>query len=579
METAICILFDRWSPVGPRFAGRIGAALWGAALLCLVFDPAAHSRPAHAHEGESHDDKPPEIGASLSPRMVAHSDQLELVAIAGNDELTVYLDDARDNRPVSGVKLALEAEGGTTVARQIEDGLYRIKAEWLRKAGTHDLVFSIASENVNDLLIGELDIPATATSGIGGGEVAAPRFLGISARWLSNGAWLLLGIAATLLLTVSGRLITTVVAVPALASISVIVVISFSSGRLGAGDPATPAIVAASAVERPKRLPSGALFVPKITQRLISVRTTRTKKTETTATLRVVGRIIPDPNASGRVQPSVSGRIEPASSGIPYLGQIVKRGQILAYVRPIVEIADRINIQDQLGDLRQQIALVDQKLQRVRRLKGTVAQRVIDDARIELRELRRRHSSIAPTLAKRDSLQASADGAIAAVNVVAGQIVEAKDIAFEIVDRRRLWVHAIAFDDAMLDDIISASAVTNDGESLRLSYLGRGPALIQQAIPLHFRIEEMSRSRSIGTPVNVLIRTRRRISGLVLPKLAVVRAANGQSLVWEHEEAELFVPHPVTVEQRDGKTVLVLSGLAPDLRVVSHGAELLNQIR
>ena len=72
---------------------------------------------------------------------------------------------------------------------------------------------------------------------------------------------------------------------------------------------------------------------------------------------------------------------------------------------------------------------------------------------------------------------------------------------------------------------------------------------------------------------------RRRISGLVLPKLAVVRAANGQSLVWEHEEAELFVPHPVTVEQRDGKTVLVLSGLAPDLRVVSHGAELLNQIR
>ena len=187
--------------------------------------------------------------------MVAHSDQLELVAIAGNDELTVYLDDARDNRPVSGVKLALEAEGGTTVARQIEDGLYRIKAEWLRKAGTHDLVFSIASENVNDLLIGELDIPATATSGIGGGEVAAPRFLGISARWLSNGAWLLLGIAATLLLTVSGRLITTVVAVPALASISVIVVISFSSGRLGAGDPATPAIVAASAVERPKRLP------------------------------------------------------------------------------------------------------------------------------------------------------------------------------------------------------------------------------------------------------------------------------------------------------------------------------------
>jgi hypothetical protein len=274
----------------------------------------------------------------------------------------------------------------------------------------------------------------------------------------------------------------------------------------------------------------------------------------------------------------VNGIIEPASS-IPYLGQIVKRGQILAYVRPIVEIADRIEIEEQLGDLHQQIELATLRLQRFTRLKGTVAQRQIDEAQIELKGLIKRYSSIAPTLAKKVALRASADGAIAAVNIVAGQIVEAKDIAFEIVDPRRLWVSAIAFNDAMLDDIVSATAVTNDGQSLALSYLGRGPALIQQAIPLQFRIEGIPNSQSIGAPVNVLIRTRQSRSGLVLPKLAVVRASNGQSLVWEHKEAELFVPHPVTVEPIDGKTVLVLSGLVPNLRIVSRGAALLNQIR
>ena len=44
-------------------------------------------------------------------------------------------------------------------------------------------------------------------------------------------------------------------------------------------------------------------------------------------------------------------------------------------------------------------------------------------------------------------------------------------------------------------------------------------------------------------------------------------------------EPERFEPHTVRYEPLDGQRVVVLAGLKPDLRVVTDGATLLNQIR
>lgn len=107
------------------FVVRIGAN----AFLCLLLAFAGLAGRAVAHEGESHDDKPAGFAASLSPRMVASSDQLELVAVAGRGELTVYIDDVSNNKPVAGAKVELEAGGGAAVAQETERRVYRIKAE------------------------------------------------------------------------------------------------------------------------------------------------------------------------------------------------------------------------------------------------------------------------------------------------------------------------------------------------------------------------------------------------------------------------------------------------------------------
>ena len=42
------------------------------------------------------------------------------------------------------------------------------------------------------------------------------------------------------------------------------------------------------------------------------------------------GRVIMDPNASGRVQAVHGGRVEPGPKGLPVAGQAVRRGDVLA---------------------------------------------------------------------------------------------------------------------------------------------------------------------------------------------------------------------------------------------------------
>ena len=64
-----------------------------------------------------------------------------------------------------------------------------------------------------------------------------------------------------------------------------------------------------------------------------------------------------------------------------------------------------------------------------------------------------------------------------------------------------------------------------------------------------------------------------------MPRTSVLRGSNGQSIVYEHANAERFVPREVRVEPLDGERVLIVAGVKSARRVVTQGAELLNQIR
>jgi multidrug efflux pump subunit AcrA (membrane-fusion protein) len=77
----------------------------------------------------------------------------------------------------------------------------------------------------------------------------------------------------------------------------------------------------------------------------------------------------------------------------------------------------------------------------------------------------------------------------------------------------------------------------------------------------------------------VLAQTEVERKGIAVPRTAVIRGSNGQAIVYDHISAENFRPREVRVEPLDGERVLIVSGVGAGSRIVSQGAELLNQIR
>ncbi|MFZ5543530.1 MAG: efflux RND transporter periplasmic adaptor subunit, partial [Pseudomonadota bacterium] len=65
------------------------------------------------------------------------------------------------------------------------------------------------------------------------------------------------------------------------------------------------------------RLPDGSVNVPKLAQRRMAIRTVLAPESDAAATVEMPGRVVMDPNASGRVQAVYGGRIEPGPRGLP----------------------------------------------------------------------------------------------------------------------------------------------------------------------------------------------------------------------------------------------------------------------
>ena len=59
----------------------------------------------------------------------------------------------------------------------------------------------------------------------------------------------------------------------------------------------------------------------------------------------------------------------------------------------------------------------------------------------------------------------------------------------------------------------------------------------------------------------------------------MVRGQSGLPTIWVKSEPERFEARLVRFEPLDGQRVVILAGLKPDLRVVTEGATLINQIR
>lgn len=580
-------------------------------FLPLTGGPLAHGGADHVHEEA---DSPL---VDTPARTEAASAVFEVVAVAepAGEILKIYLDRFTDNTPITEAILEVDAGEEPVRARHQGDGVYHLAAPWVSQPGNHDLTFSIEALGSVDLLLATLSIPEPAAA-----PPAAPHTLDHHVddpvTWGAGIGLLLLGMVLGAALVPRRR--TPEPQAPdggepeqpslnqgpssgeparsgshsgprAVAGLLLLVVFGWASaveaGPAGPGHShglavaTDPAPGARRNGEAPSRLADGTLFVPKSAQRLFGVRTLVTRHEDAFATKRIAGEVIADPTRAGRVQATQAGRIETGEGGLPILGQPVDKGDILAYVTPAISSIERGTVAQELAGLDERIALARKNVNRLDKLKGSVPQREIDRAASELAGLKRQRAALKPALKNREVIRASVSGVISAANVVAGQVVEPNEVLFEIIDPARLWIEGVAFDPAIAADVRSAAAVTTEGASYPLSYVGRAPELRQHAIPMIFKIDRPSASLSVGTPVQVLVQSSKPLSGIVVPTESVVRAPNGQAIVWQHVSAERFRLKPVQAEPLDGRGMLITAGLDENTRVVTKGAHLLSEVR
>lgn len=327
-----------------------------------------------------------------------------------------------------------------------------------------------------------------------------------------------------------------------------------------------------------QRLPDGSLFVPKPVQYQLGLRHVVAGVAELAATVEFNGKVIADPNAGGRIQATQPGRIEAGPKGLPTLGQKVTKGQVLAWLRPAASSIERGNQQAQFAELDAQFAIAERKLARYEQLEGAIPQKEIEAARFEAEALKKRRAAVGASVGAAEALRAPVSGTIAAANVVAGQVVESKEVLFEVVDPARLAVEALAYDPALADGIGEASAQLPGG-ALKLQYVGGGRLLREQAMPLLFRVVAQDAPVAVGQPLKVIAKTSRKTRGAAVPMAALVKVSAGETAIWVRDGAERFVLRKVRVQSLDATSVAVTSGLASGERVVTDGASLLAQVR
>ncbi len=141
----------------------------------------------------------------------------------------------------------------------------------------------------------------------------------------------------------------------------------------------------------------------------------------------------------------------------------------------------------------------------------------IEAAESEAASLQQRAAAIGAGLSHRDALVAPVSGVIASASVVAGQVVDARELLFEVIDPTRLRVEALAFDTAIGADIADAAIAVGDAR-VPLAFVGAARSLrtgAAAAVPA--RKARRSRALAVGQSVQVFVRSKQTVTGIAVP--------------------------------------------------------------
>lgn len=518
---------------------------------------------ALAHSGHDHGpaEPPPPPPAAAGPGAAGVGDVFEVVIKpAGDGGSLLYLADMDSNAPIEDAGIDVEAgswQGRAEAAGS--PGVYTLS--WRIPTEPAEVMITVSAGGRDDLILlsgvsrpPEAPVAAAARSGLldwrgwlGGGLASLAGLIGIGMvvrrRHCAALAALAVGVAA------AGT------------------AFAHAGHDHGGG----------SAVEQPEMAaPGRPVAMAKEAQFLLGVRTVRAEAREVADTVRLVGRVVPDPAGYARLQPAQPGRIlsDPAHP-MPIPGQAVKRGDVLAVLEPNLTALERAEQRAALAQLDAEIAQTERQLKRWLGMGEAARRKDIDDARLDLERLNKQRQQVESTALGRELLRAPIDGLVTDVHVVPGEVIDSSMTVVEIVDPDRLRVEAVLHD-LTLDGRITAGAATTRllrGHAFSLKLIGSGGRIDpkDQGLHLIFSVVDGARWLKLGMPVDVHAETGGAALRVAVPRDAVTDAG-GRPVVFVKTGPEAFEARAVTMGRTLGDYVEVTAGVQAGERVVVQGS-------
>lgn len=533
-------------------AGLIAALVGGAA-----------SASAHGGHEDAPASPPPPASPAEGPGIAAQGEVFEVVAKPAANGMLLFLAEIDSNRPVAGAAIEVEATGAAPWQGMAEatgsPGIYALP--WSPVAAPSDLTLTVqAGEAFDLLLLGGLARPAPVM-------VAAepPATPADWRRWTVGGGSAGAALLALTLLARSRRRAVVAGMIAALSLMAAGAAWAHSGHDHGAEAGGEIAIV-----------PGRPVAMDKEAQFLLGIRTMRAEAREVADSVRLVGRVVPDPSGYARVQPAQEGRLaaDPRFP-LPVPGQAVKRGAVLAILEPNLTTLERSDQRAALYAIETEMAQIERQLRRWEQMGDAARRKDVEDARLELERLRKQRGQIADTALGRERLIAPIDGRVTDVHVVPGEVLGPQTTVVEIVDPARLRVEAVLHDLSLADAITGGTATTRllKDQAFPLRLIGSGGRIDPQDQGLHliFAVEQGAEALRLGLPVDVYATTGTSNMRVAVPRDAVADAG-GRPLVLVKTAPEAFEARPVTLGRSLGEWIEVAAGIGPGERVVVQGA-------
>jgi RND family efflux transporter MFP subunit len=287
----------------------------------------------------------------------------------------------------------------------------------------------------------------------------------------------------------------------------------------------------------------------------------------------VPGEITSAPG-SAQIAAAPAGGILELAPNAPAVGMRVRRGELLARIRPALGEGGA-----SFADARARLREAEEEFRRAERL-----------LRAEAVPERRMHEATVARDAAREALAAIGGGNVTAEGLLelrapmdgvvierfgmTGGRVEAGARLFSIVDPSRLWVtafvpvEALAQMDRSARASVSVEGYTDAAFSARPLGVSAAVDSLTRAVRVNYALQGLNTDLPVGTLAHVAIATRSRGTGIIVPSSAVLEE-DGASIVFVQTSGERYERRVVQVDGGDGQRLLVRTGLDVGDRVVT----------